>query len=179
MMEHPALRRLGAAELAADSSLGAAMLALNNSHAAELSWLGPEQLAHLVGQAYRAWRIGEVDAFMLALDETAAYDSPNFRWFRDRFARFVYVDRIVVAASARGRGLARSLYDELIRQATRAGHARIVCEVNLSPPNPNSDAFHAALGFGEIGSASIHGGTKTVRYLLRPLGPQPGSVVSG
>src|SRR5436305_7919565 len=75
------------------------------------------------------------------------------------------VDRIVVAQATRGRGLARRLYDELIREALRTGHERIVCEVNLSPPNPESDAFHAALGFTEVGSACIHGGAKTVRYL--------------
>ena len=86
-----------------------------------------------------------------------------------RYPRFVYVDRIVVAPSARGRGLARQLYDTLIGKAGVAGHQRIVCEVNLDPPNPGSDRFHAALGFAEVGSASIHGGTKRVRYLAREL----------
>src|SRR3954463_13487161 len=32
--------------------LGDAQLALNNAHARELSWLTPEQLQHLVGQAF-------------------------------------------------------------------------------------------------------------------------------
>lgn len=148
---------------------GAALLALNNAHATELSWLDSERLAHLVAQAYAAWRIDAADALLIALDERASYDNPNFRWFRDRFPRFVYVDRIVVAPMARGRGLARRLYDALIRKASEAGHDRVVCEVNLDPPNPQSDAFHAALGFSEVGSASIHGSTKTVRYLARAL----------
>jgi len=168
-MTNPALQVLSASEISFGTQLGAAVLELNNSHATELSLLAPDQLSGLVGQAYRAWRIGEVDAFMLALDETATYDSPNFHWFRQRFARFVYVDRIVVAPAARGRGLARMLYDELIIQAAQAGHERIVSEVNISPPNPTSDAFHAALGFTEVGSASIHGGAKTVSYLERRL----------
>jgi predicted GNAT superfamily acetyltransferase len=106
---------------------------------------------------------------MLVLDESAGYDSPNFGWFRARYPRFLYVDRVVVASHARGRGLARQLYAALITAAAQAGHARIVCEVNVSPPNPASDAFHAALGFVEIGQASIHGGAKTVRYLERAL----------
>ena len=59
--------------------------------------------------------------------------------------------------------------DALIEAASRSRHERIVCEVNISPPNPAPDAFHAALGFTEIGQASIHGRTKTVRYLTRPL----------
>jgi predicted GNAT superfamily acetyltransferase len=39
--------------------------------------------------------------------------------------------------------------------------------VNSQPPNPISDAFHAAQGFTEVGTAVIEGGAKTVRYLLR------------
>jgi hypothetical protein len=116
--------------------------------------------------------IGHVDAFLLAFDQDADYDGPNFLWFRERYPRFVYVDRIVVASSARGRGLARLLYCALFVEAARAGHSCIVCEVNSEPPNPGSDAFHAALGFAKVGSASIHNGSKTVRYLLRRLDDQ-------
>ena len=74
-------------------------------------------------------------------------------------------DRILVAPSARGRGCARQLYHDLFEYAAQAGHDRIVCEVNKTPPNPASDAFHAALGFVEVGNASVHGGSRTVRYL--------------
>lgn len=144
-------------------------LALNNEHAEELSLLDADRLAELVGRAFLARRIGAVDAFLLAFDQDADYDSPNFLWFRSRYPRFVYVDRIVVARSARGRGYARRLYDNLFQHALRAGHERIVCEVNREPPNPASDAFHAALGFSEVGAAAIRGGAKTVRYLTRPL----------
>jgi predicted GNAT superfamily acetyltransferase len=149
--------------------LGEALLVLNDAHAQELSWLEPERLQHLVKQAFLARRIGNLDAFLLALDQDAEYDSPNFLWFRARYARFVYVDRIVVASTARGRGCARRLYLDLFEHAVRAGHDRIVCEVNTRPPNPESDAFHAALGFVVVGSASIHNGSKTVRYLSRAL----------
>jgi uncharacterized protein len=165
----PNLDTLTPADAGPGTPLGTALLALNNAHASELSWLAPSGLTSLVAQAWLGLRIGEVDAFMLVLDESAAYDSPNFGWFRARYPRFLYVDRIVVASHARGRGLARHLYDALIAAASRTRHERIVCEVNISPPNPASDAFHAALGFAAIGSASIHGGTKTVRYLERLL----------
>ncbi|MGY3449041.1 GNAT family N-acetyltransferase [Bradyrhizobium sp. USDA 4353] len=157
------------AELRADDSLSSALLALNNAHASELSWLAPDALAHLIGQAWRAWRIGEADALIIALDEAADYASPNYRWFCARYDRFIYVDRIVVAQTARGRGLARLLYEQLARDAQSAAHQRLVCEVNVEPPNPQSDAFHAALGFVPLATASIHDGTKTVRYLIKPL----------
>ncbi|WP_316239371.1 GNAT family N-acetyltransferase [Bradyrhizobium sp. SZCCHNR1015] len=160
---------LSAAELSADRALADALLALNNAHASELSWLSPDALEQLVDRAWRARRVGWADALVIALDHAAAYDNPNHRWFRARYDRFVYVDRIVVAPAARGRGLARQLYEELIREAAAAGHDHIVCEVNLDPPNPQSDAFHAALGFAPLATAGIHGGAKTVRYMARSL----------
>lgn len=156
-------------EIAAASQ--AAVLALNNAHAAELSWLEPDELARLLGEAFYARRIGNVDAFLLAFDQDARYDSPNFEWFRACYPRFVYVDRVVVAGHARGRGHARRLYADLFDHAARAGHDMIACEVNEDPPNPASDAFHAALGFTVAGQAQIHGGKKSVRYFTRSLAP--------
>jgi predicted GNAT superfamily acetyltransferase len=65
--------------------------------------------------------------------------------------------------------VARGLYDELFAAAAHAGHSLIGCEVNVEPPNPISDAFHEALGFAEVGRASLLGGEKVVRYLVRPV----------
>ena len=146
-----------------------AVLALNNEHAAELSWLEPQRLSYLLGQAFHARRIGALEAFLMTFDQDADYDSPNFLWFRQRYPRFVYVDRVVVAPFARGRGHARRLYEDLFGQAAKAGHTLVTCEVNLEPPNPASDAFHAALGFHEVGDAVIHGGKKAVRYSSREI----------
>lgn len=146
-----------------------AVLALNNEHAAELSWLEPPKLSRLLGEAFYARRIGLLEAFIMTFDQDADYDSPNFVWFRERYPRFVYVDRVVVAPAARGRGHARRLYEELFAQAAAAGHTLVTCEVNAEPPNPASDAFHAALGFREVGDAVIHGGAKSVRYYAREI----------
>ena len=160
------------ADLTGPGIVGDRLLALNNAHAVELSWLEAVRFRHLVAQAFMARRIGEAEAFLLAFDQDAAYDSPNFLWFRARYPRFVYVDRVVVAARARGQGHARRLYRALFEQARRAGHACVVCEVNASPPNPASRAFHADLGFMEVGSGLISGGSKTVSYLLCELAPK-------
>ncbi|TNC16118.1 GNAT family N-acetyltransferase [Methylobacterium terricola] len=148
----------------------APVLALNTAHAAETSPLDEPALRALIDQAFLASVVTGpegLSAFLIALDQDATYASPNFRWFQARYPRFVYVDRIVTAPAQRGRGLARALYGDLFARAAAAGHDRIACEVNRVPPNPGSDAFHAALGFGEVGLAEIHGGAKTVRYLLR------------
>jgi len=146
----------------------AALLALNNANAAELSLLDAASFSHLVGQAFLARRIGW-DALLIAFDQTADYTSPNFLWFRARLPRFVYVDRVVVAERARGRGHARRLYEALFAAAMSAGHDVVACEVNSDPPNPASDAFHAALGFVAVGEASVYGGQRSVRYYQRSL----------
>jgi uncharacterized protein len=172
VMTHRESLPISVTDVTPASPLADALLALNNEHARELSWLTPERLTHLVQQAFFARRIGQVDAFLLAFDQDADYDSPNFLWFRERYPRFVYVDRIVVTESSRGRGFARLLYRVLFAEAAQAGHVRLVCEVNSTPSNPASDAFHGALGFLEVGSTSIHDGRKTVRYLLRRIEDQ-------
>lgn len=155
---------LDPAALAADPDLATALLDLNNAHAVELSLLDAEGLARLVGKAFAARRVGLADAMLITFDQDADYDSPNFLWFQDRYERFVYVDRVVTGAAARGRGLARRLYDDLVEQARAAGHQLIVCEVNADPPNPASDAFHRAFGFEPVGEALLPNG-KTVTYL--------------
>ncbi|AWN46794.1 GNAT family N-acetyltransferase [Methylobacterium terrae] len=147
-----------------------AVLALNAANVAETSPLDEPALRALLDQSFLATAVIGQDglaAFLIALDQDATYASPNFGWFRARYPRFVYVDRIVTAPAQRGRGIARALYESLFARAAAAGHGRVACEVNRVPPNPGSDAFHAALGFDEVGTAEIHGGLKTVRYLLR------------
>ncbi|RBP12279.1 hypothetical protein DFR50_114109 [Roseiarcus fermentans] len=151
------------------SRASSALLALNNAHAEALSRLSADALTGLMASAFLTLRAGDCDAFLIALDQDAGYDSPNFLWFRARFERFVYVDRVAVAPHARGRGLARTLYQALFRRARAAGHERIVAEVNADPPNPASDAFHAAMGFVVVGSARLTNG-KAVRYHERALG---------
>ena len=146
-----------------------AILALNNAHSVELSWLDVDRLKSLLREAFYARMIGSGDAFLLAFDQATSYDSPNYIWFRRRYTRFVYVDRIVVEPLLRGRGYARLLYTDLFEQARRAAHQLVVCEVNSDPPNPASHAFHAAFEFDEVGRATIHEGSKTVRYLARAL----------
>ena len=146
----------------------AAILELNNAHEVELSRLDGARLQHLLAAAYHARMAPQGVAFLIAFAPDADYDGVHFAWFRDRYKDFVYVDRVVVAHEARGRGIARALYADLFRRAESDGHSMICCEVNVDPPNPASDAFHASLGFHEIGRASTANG-KVVRYFTKPL----------
>ena len=153
------------------SSLDAAiMLPLNNAHAEETSALDAASLTALLDLAFYARGIDRgATALLIALDQNAGYNSPNFLWFKACRESFVYIDRIIISRAARGQGLARSLYEDLFAAAKHAGHDRVVCEVNIDPPNRISEAFHAALGFAPVGEAAIHNATKTVRYLERVL----------
>lgn len=148
----------------------ARLLGLNNANARETSFLEPEKWAKMICGAFSATRIRDTASLLITFDQDADYDSANFLWFQSRLGRFVYVDRIVVDDAHRGAGVARRLYEDLFVQAAGAGHDCIVCEVNQVPPNPGSDAFHARMGFEEIGQATLAGGDKTVRYLRKFLG---------
>jgi uncharacterized protein len=147
----------------------AALLALNNAFRVETSELSLARLRQLIAEAFMARAIGRADALLIAFDQDADYDSRNFIWFKQRLDRFVYIDRIIVATAAQSRGLAGILYRELFAACRRSGHTHVVCEVNFAPPNPASDAFHAKLGFTEMGRAALEHG-KIVRYLSHDLG---------
>ncbi len=145
-----------------------AVRTLNNAFAVETSYLEADNWVRLVAQARVAVFVAPEDAFLLVLDQDADYDSPNFLWWKERRERFLYVDRVVVAATAKGRGLGRQLYAHAMDEARRLGFDRIVCEINIDPPNAGCVAFHAALGFSPAGEQKLANG-KTVGYFERVL----------
>jgi predicted GNAT superfamily acetyltransferase len=106
-----------------------------------------------------------MDGFCIALDHDAKYQNPNFEWFCRKYRRFVYIDRVVVAAHARGQGIARQMYSDLKLASKNADHSVIGSEIKVGPPNLASDRFHDAFGFVEVGRAFLADRAKTVRYL--------------
>jgi predicted GNAT superfamily acetyltransferase len=157
-----------------------AVLALNAASVAVLSPLDDLRLRALAAQAAR-FRIAERDgvpvAFLLALREGSAYASPNYRWFAARYARFLYVDRVVVAEAARGDGLGAALYDDLFAFARAAGLDTVACEFDVEPPNEPSRRFHARFGFEEVGRQRLAGG-KQVSMQVAPA-QLPGLTLAG
>ena len=143
------------------------LLRLSNENARETSPLTREKLAGMIAAASVATAVEPGTAFLLAFAQDDTFDGGHFRWFRERLDRFLYVDRIVVGHGHRRLGLGRLLYQDLFRRAEMLGHSHIACEVNVRPPNPTPDAFHASFGFTAIGTATIDDGAKTVRYLVR------------
>ena len=148
----------------------AVILSLNKEHERETSALHEASLAAILAMAFYARGVNRGGtAFLIALNQDAPYHNPNFEWFKARRDSFVYIDRVVVAGSARGKGIARLLYQDLFCAAQQAGHRRVVCEVNIEPPNPASEAFHKAMGFVSVGEATIHNGSKMVSYFEKKL----------
>ena len=150
-----------------------AILALNLASEALLS---PMDFARLrtLHEAAACHRValdpatGAVAAFLLAFREGSDYDSPNYRWFSERYDCFLYVDRIAVAEGARGAGLGGALYRDLFAQARRAAVPRIVCEYYSVPLNKASQRFHAQHGFEEVGTQWLPERDKQVSYLVAP-----------
>ncbi len=114
---------------------------------------------------------GELLGFVLAVAPGADYASENYRWFSTHLPGSLYVDRIVVAPEAHGRGVGRSLYAAVDARARELGLAVVTCEVNLEPPNPQSLAFHDRLGFSRVGEQATKGGEVVVALLRREVGP--------
>lgn len=141
------------------------IVALNAAVVRETSTMDPARLQQLHALAFHhrvAVIDGEVAGFLLAMRDGAAYANDNFDWFSVRYPRFVYVDRIIVAAPAAGTGIGRRLYDDLFDRARRLGIGVVACEYNLEPPNPASRRFHDRFGFREVGRQHVAGGTKLV-----------------
>jgi predicted GNAT superfamily acetyltransferase len=141
------------------------ILALNAQSVRFLSPLDAPRLEILHQQS--SWhrvlaRNDRVLAFLLALREGATYDSVNYRWFRERYTTFWYIDRVVVAATHQGEGLGQMLYADFFAHVRRHGPATVTCEFDIDPPNPGSERFHRRFGFSERGRQVVAGGQKTV-----------------
>lgn len=147
------------------------VLALNNAAGPTILALDSTRIRWFFDNA-DYFRIADVDGhvagFLIAMRETCDYESPNFRWFRERFAAFVYIDRIVIAKPYRGLGLGRVFYAD----ATSYAEVRVPvlsCEVFLEPRDDVSVLFHGTYGFQEVGQQIMPGLGKRVSLLAKNL----------
>jgi predicted GNAT superfamily acetyltransferase len=146
-----------------------AVLELNEASVRELSPLDEARLEYILELAHAALvveRDGEVAAFAIAIAPGPPYDSANYRWFAERYERFLYLDRIAVGAAMRRHGLGALLYDAMEDAARPFG--QMVCDVNVEPRNDASLGFHAARGYEDIGRLE-HGELKTVALMRKQL----------
>lgn len=147
------------------------ILALNRDSEVETSPLDPPRLAQLAARA-AFFKVAADDAglagFLLAFREDAAYDSLNFLWFKARFPRFLYIDRVVVRRERRQQGVASQLYADVEAHAASLNVPVLTCEVNLRPQNPASLAFHQRRGFSQVDTLELSAG-KLVSLQVKPL----------
>lgn len=146
---------------------------INEAEVPAVGSVRPDELAHIADRSSIALVAdveGQVAGFCLVLPPGADYGSPNYAWFSERYDDFVYLDRVAISPTFQRRGLGRALYAEVERlvpeRRPSAGH--FLLEVNLRPRNDRSLAFHADLGFVEVGRRDTDYGV-TLAMLAKPL----------
>lgn len=160
--------------LAVDAADFEVLLSLNEAEVPHVNAIDAAQMQRFVDQASAFFKVvdGEqVAGFVISLTAGEDYASPNYRWFEKSLKDFLYIDRIIVNPAFRRQGVARLIYAELAARARRQGLQRLCCEVNLSPPNPDSVALHRHLGFVQQ-STQVTGsgaGRKEVSLLVKEL----------
>ncbi|WP_298308003.1 GNAT family N-acetyltransferase [uncultured Erythrobacter sp.] len=145
----------------------AEVLELNQLYQKQLSSLTMAQLRALRDNSSYHRSIEGGKAFIIALDDRSAHDGENFRWFKQRFDSFVYIDRIAIGESLQRRGLAAALYQDLEQEARSTCRQYLCAEVGLEPPNEASLQFHDGLGFRRVGIGAAAG--KTVQYFAKTI----------
>ena len=90
--------------------------------------------------------------FIFLYDEKTEYDSLNYLYFKNKYQKFLYVDRIIIAAEHQKKGYGQHLYDYVI---DTHNPDIFCCEVNITP-NRQSLSFHQKYGFKEIGQQTVY-----------------------
>lgn len=135
------------------------VLALNNAAGPAILPLDAARLRRFHAEAdyFRiAERDGMLAGFLVGFGPDSGHDSSNFRWFRERFPDFFYIDRIVVASRRRGGGVGRALYAD-VQSHAELRHPLLACEVFLDAGNDPALLFHGSFGFQEIGQHVMPG----------------------
>ncbi len=142
-----------------------AVVDLNDSEVQHTSAMDLSRLKclHALASYHRVAAAGNlVAAFLLAMEDHVPYENDNYSWFSERYEQFLYIDRVVVGCKFQGRGIGKLLYADLFDYAKQKHIPVVTCEINAIPPNERSSAFHAGLGFREVGSQWICEGQKKV-----------------
>ena len=110
-----------------------------------------------------------VAGYLLAFQRGTPYEGEEFLAFRQSFSGpYLYVDPVAVAPALRATGVGRRLYAAIQSVAALQGTGVLCCEVNLTPPNPGSQAFHRRLGFSPVATLTTRDG-RDVELLAKSL----------
>ena len=132
---------------------------LNQDALEGVGHLDYESAALLVKQSDQALVLdvdGDIAGFVITLPTGATYDSSRYDWFEDRLDDYVYLDRVVVAATHRRRGVASRLYD--------AVESDLPVALEVYETNGPSLEFHRRRGYRKVGELH-HAGKRNLMML--------------
>ena len=109
--------------------------------------------------------LNKIIGFCLLFKEDSSYDSPNYLYFKNKFDKFLYIDRVVVASDFTGKGGGKLMYDQVFKIAAHE-NLTVCCEVNEKPINKVSLSFHKKLGFSKTNEKVY--AEKKVAFLEKP-----------
>lgn len=147
------------------------VLALNNAAGPAILPLDAARLRYFFecAEYFRiAERDGALTGFLIGLGHRCEHDSSNFRWFRERYGNFFYIDRIVVASRRRGGGVGRAFYADAQSYA-ELRYEQMACEVFLDGVNDPVLLFHGTFGFHEVGQHVMPGTDVRAAMLMKQL----------
>ena len=104
----------------------------------------------------------QICAFLVCFRENSQYQSKNYKFFKKRFNRFFYIDRIGVVKGFKNKGLGTFIYNKI--DAICLKNSLPICaEVNIVPLNKESIKFHEKMGFKKV-SETYSNSKYGVRY---------------
>ncbi len=149
-----------------------AVLALNAANVPEVGEMDRAKLDFLVAERLEVYVVevtGAIVGAIFLMREGSSYTSTNYAYFSDRHERFAYVDRVMLAAEARGLGWGPALYAVAEAVARTADLPFLCAEVNTIPENPRSLHFHEVAGFLPLERRLPYGTDEEVLMLEKPL----------
>ncbi|TCZ86971.1 GNAT family N-acetyltransferase [Lysobacter sp. N42] len=147
------------------------VLALNNAAGPAILPLDSNRLQYFFERAeyFRvAERDGTLAGFLIGMGDASDHDSSNFRWFRERYSEFFYIDRIVVASRRRGGGVGRAFYADAQSYA-ELRYPQMACEILLQGGTDPVMLFHGTFGFQEVGQHVMPETGLRASMLLKPM----------
>ena len=92
--------------------------------------------------------------FAFVMDFKSDYKSLNYKYFKNNFKNFLYVDRVAFKEEFQRKGYGTKLYYEIYKIANNSGFP-LCCEVNTIPLNKQSLDFHKKIGFENLERVSF------------------------
>tara|TARA_B110001452_G_scaffold225013_1_gene198818 strand:+ start:696 stop:1199 length:504 start_codon:yes stop_codon:yes gene_type:complete len=102
--------------------------------------------------------------FAFIMDDKSDYKSLNYKFFKNNFKNFLYIDRVAFLEEFQRNGYGTEVYNEIYKISNNLG-CPLCCEVNTIPLNKQSLDFHYKFGFETLEEVPF--GEKQVAMLCK------------